>query len=580
MSGPRGDGSSGDGRALLLAAAACVVVAFGWSTFWFLTDDAFIAFRYVSNSRLGFGYTWNPPPFRPVEGYTSFLWVALLDLVWRLTGVEPPAAANPVSLVFACGSVLVTGLAASRMELTGPLARRRLPAIALVLIMVVTNRTFLTWTSSGLETALYNFLTLAWLFVFLYAADAPRRWVFAISLLAALATLARPEGIVFVAATVCGIVLTGPALIGPGASRRVTDGRALAGASPLAIVPAHLLWRRSVYGVWLPNTWYAKTTGVWPASGLRYLLCFVIEYSLWISIVVAVLWAWRSLRARGVAPLGAEARARRLRIACAAGAFVVPFLYYTFVVGGDHFEYRVYSGLVPPVALATFFCLDRLRWRAAAACAVLAAAAIAALPIPYTHYLATRGIWGRKETSHLVRPIAGRFPPPLSWYVSIFDRNQAWLIARWIGVRHQEHKAFAAYMMETTPTRAQGGLIPWDGHPVAVAYSPGILAYDLPHVAFIDYLGLSDHVIARSPAIPEEPRQIAHERRPPEGYVECFKPNVDLALGRVRPRLLSDDDIRACENRWWAWAAGEPLRDTSRTPGAPSAAVAISRAGS
>ncbi|HYV85824.1 MAG TPA: hypothetical protein VFB49_07945 [Patescibacteria group bacterium] len=546
MSGPRGDGSSGDGRALLLAAAACVVVAIGWSTFWFLTDDAFIAFRYVSNSRLGFGYTWNPPPFRPVEGYTSFLWVALLDLVWRLTGVEPPAAANPVSLVFACGSVLVTGLSAARMELTGPLARRRLPAIALVLIIVVTNRTFLTWTSSGLETALYNFLTLAWLFVFLYADGAPRRWVFAISLLAALATLARPEGIVFVAATVCGIVLA---------------GRALAAASPLVIVPAHLLWRRSVYGVWLPNTWYAKTTGVWPASGLRYLLCFVIEYSLWISIVVAVLWAWRSLRAPGVAPLGAEARTRRLRIACAAGAFVVPFLYYTFVVGGDHFEYRVYSGLVPPVALATLFCLDRLRWRAAAACTVLAAAAIAALPIPYTHYLATRGIWGRKETSHLVRPIAGRFPSPLSWYVSIFDRNQAWLIARWIGVRHQEHKAFATYILETTPRRAQGELIPWEGHPVAVAYSAGILAYDLPHVAFIDYLGLSDHVIARSPAIPEEPRQMAHERHPPEGYVECFRPNVDLALGRVRPRPLSDDDIRACEDRWWA-------------------AVAISRAGS
>lgn len=54
---------------------------YGWKLFWFMTDDAYIAFRYVSNSMLGLGYVWNPPPFHPVEGYTSFLWVAILDIV-------------------------------------------------------------------------------------------------------------------------------------------------------------------------------------------------------------------------------------------------------------------------------------------------------------------------------------------------------------------------------------------------------------------------------------------------------------------------------------------------------------------
>jgi arabinofuranosyltransferase len=545
----------GEGRALLLAAAACVLVAIGWSVFWFLTDDAFIAFRYVSNSRLGLGYTWNPPPFRPVEGYTSFLWVALLDLVWRLTGVEPPASANLLSLLCACISVMLTALVATRMVFTGPLARHRLTAIALVLLMVVTNRTFLTWTSSGLETALFNLLTLAWLFVFLYADDAPRRWVFAASLLAALAALARPEGIVFVLATLCGLGLAWR-------ERRI-GARDSGATAPLAIVPAHLIWRRLFYGVWLPNTWYAKTTGVWPASGLRYLLCFVIEYSLWITIAAGLAWAWRFVRTAR-APRAGDHDAgwalveRRLRIACAAAAFLVPFAYYTFVVGGDHFEYRVYSGLVPPLALLTLFFLDRLRWRAAVAAGVLACASLAALPIPWVHYFETRGLWTRQETLRLARPIAGRFPAPISWYVSIFDRNQAWLIARSIGARHQEHKVFATYVLGTTPTREMGELIPWDGHPVAVAFSPGILAYDLPHVAFIDYLGLSDYVIARSPVVREEPRQMAHERRPPEGYLDCFKPNVDLTLGRVKPRPLTDDDIRSCEDRWWDWAARQP----------------------
>src|SRR5258708_25938771 len=94
----------------------------GWRAFWFLTDDAFIAFRYVSNSRLGYGYVWNAPPFRPVEGYTSFLWVVLLDVVWRVTGSDPPSAANHLSLVFTYLNLLVAAFMLLRMRLRPALA--------------------------------------------------------------------------------------------------------------------------------------------------------------------------------------------------------------------------------------------------------------------------------------------------------------------------------------------------------------------------------------------------------------------------------------------------------------------------
>src|SRR5262245_52520872 len=63
--------------------ALSVVVLFGWRALSWLSDDAFIYFRYASNSLLGHGYVWNAPPFRPVEGYTSLLWIVLIDLVWR-----------------------------------------------------------------------------------------------------------------------------------------------------------------------------------------------------------------------------------------------------------------------------------------------------------------------------------------------------------------------------------------------------------------------------------------------------------------------------------------------------------------
>jgi arabinofuranosyltransferase len=94
---------------LVISLATVVAVYCGWRLFWFLTDDAFIAFRYISNGHLGHGYVWNAPPFRPVEGYTSFLWVVLLDVVWRISGVEPPAAANYVSLLFTYLTLRVDG---------------------------------------------------------------------------------------------------------------------------------------------------------------------------------------------------------------------------------------------------------------------------------------------------------------------------------------------------------------------------------------------------------------------------------------------------------------------------------------
>src|ERR1700730_4808380 len=102
---------------ILLTLVTLGSVYFGWRLFWFLTDDAFIAFRYVSNSRLGFGYVWNAPPFRPVEGYTSFLWVVLLDVVWRLTSVEPPDSANYLSLIFTCLTLFVGALMVLKMSL-------------------------------------------------------------------------------------------------------------------------------------------------------------------------------------------------------------------------------------------------------------------------------------------------------------------------------------------------------------------------------------------------------------------------------------------------------------------------------
>ena len=78
-------------RLVLLGLAVGVLAYVGYRLFFFITDDAFIAFRYINNQKLGYGLVWNPPPFQPVEGYTSWLWIVLLGWAWSLTGVDAVA---------------------------------------------------------------------------------------------------------------------------------------------------------------------------------------------------------------------------------------------------------------------------------------------------------------------------------------------------------------------------------------------------------------------------------------------------------------------------------------------------------
>ncbi len=54
---------------------------------WFLTDDAFISFRYVRNLIEGHGLVFNPG--ERVEGYTNFLWVLELAALGRRLDCGP-----------------------------------------------------------------------------------------------------------------------------------------------------------------------------------------------------------------------------------------------------------------------------------------------------------------------------------------------------------------------------------------------------------------------------------------------------------------------------------------------------------
>ena len=78
----------------LLTAIAVALLVAGISVFHFTCDDAWIAFRYAHNLLEGRGLVWNPAPFPPVEGYTSFFWVVICAAGWGLTGIPIDGAAS------------------------------------------------------------------------------------------------------------------------------------------------------------------------------------------------------------------------------------------------------------------------------------------------------------------------------------------------------------------------------------------------------------------------------------------------------------------------------------------------------
>lgn len=597
----------------LVVAVAAAGTVVGWLLLWHIADDAYITYRYLSNAMLGRGLVWNPEPFAPVDGNSDFLWSLLLLGVWRVLGIEPPDVSTWLALGFGLASLLLVARALWRLELPERLARRRVLLLSLALAVVVTNRAWLAMLSCGLGVSFFNLLLLAWC---LLAAsprtvEAPRRWLL-LGALAAACGVARPEGHLAVAAT---------ALLGCWWGLVQRRSGAGAATAVLAIVPPflHLLWRKTTTGDWMLCTYRAKAVGAWPEAGLRYLASFVVEFGLW-AWAVPVAW-WLLRRARAPGPL-ALLRPEHLGAAAVAGVLGVHFVYYTFVMGGDLFEWRVYSHLVPLLPLWFVLAARGLGWTPRATLLLLAAYVVAALPVGWLKYSADDG------------PVAPHAPALLRPLLRPYDAWQQWLGDRLICKRNHEMKVNLAAFVRNAGSREQGARIPWDGFPVHAAEAAGYVAWALPNVAILDCHGLNDAVIARNPvrsgaellaervarfeaefALADQVRDgfvtadelrpwlqalqpeaaarpgglerlvratidgvdrdgdgrvtrdeylaskrlhgdrlMAHERTPPPGYLEGFRPNVHMHGGVVdvvpRDPPLTADDIRRHEAQW------------------------------
>lgn len=459
--------------------------------FDFVTDDAYISFRYARNladhGRLVFNLG------ERVEGFTNFLWTVLLAACMKL-GVGPVAASRFFGVVFAVGTLAVVVRMALRLD-----GERSRPVHVAAPLALAATGAFACWVTGGLETQMFTFLTVLAVDRFL---DESERGAGAGSAVwFALAAMTRPEGAFFFAIAglyrVASLVPRPRALFGRENLRWV--------GLYLAIFVPYFVWRWRYYGHLFPNTFYVKSSGGAGTvrQGLFYLRRLTEDYEL--ALVLPLLLA-------GFPPAADRRRRAFFRFTI---LFCVVFAAYVVKVGGDFMGlYRFVLPAFPLLALAVVESLRTLGARlrpligrpAAVAAGLAAAAGYAAGSASVSRWAVEwSGAEGGIDT-----------PAYLKSYVD--DRVP---VGRWFG-RHARPDDFMSV--------GGAGVIP---------YYSGIAAFD----AF----GLVDEHIAHDPKMSVGDRP-GHQKWPTDSYVVSRHPTLITHIYHLRERYLPQPE----EAAYWA----------------------------
>ena len=582
----------------------------GWlaAVSWFLTDDAFISFRYTRNLLEGHGLVYNVG--ERVEGYSNFLWTLELAAIWRVFGIPPEDAAPWLSVAFTAATLASMAWWIARLP---NLPRRRL-VMWMSLGLVCSSATFAVWTSGGgLETRQFTFFIV--LAVVLLTTHRSRRGLLAASTSLALASLTRPEGPMIAVSCFAWYILQ--SILSPkrtpvdqaegnlpsptthadafvdhllarirSIAERIVWRDLLYLIAPfVVIVGAHFLFRYAYYGEWLPNTYYAKYIRPWYDMGILYLAAAVLETGLYLLLPLAGLGVWDRWRAnRGDV-------AFVLPLLC-----ILPHMHYLVRIGGDVFEYRPMDFYWPLLAVPASVGIvwfggalaERSRWvgsfawgkrvvASSSACALL-------LFVPVIVYSnGMQGVLLYRGAALLHREATGPEDPLVSDDADDMQ-NLGWLLAvsgvpalietsnvlhRPLGPRNIARTAmgqgqYAGILLDRWEAyqRARRGILPDDA---VMLRGGGILPYSVPDLTFIDNHGLTDKTVARSP-FTGTIRTMAHERRPPPGYLEERgvnitiyppQPSADEALVQASYAVLVGADLWMpfdTHDHQWAYA--------------------------
>lgn len=311
---------------VVVACTAALTVQYVVLMRGYISDDAFISFRYATNLADGLGPVWGTGD--RVEGYTNFGWVLLMALSAKL-GMDVVDTSRALGLIASAGTfALVPFLAA---QLRPAWSGRWWLMVVGASAALALNSGVALWTFAGLETTAQLFLITAAIALHLWEERRGARPIWSAPVFVA-AALIRPDAVVFWAITA----------LHKGRRLLSRDWRSqLPGLifwAALFIVPygGYWLWRWSYYGYFFPNTYYLKTERSLSFFGRGW------DYA-WNFFTIY--WAWLAL-----ASLVSIWRERRASYRPATYLLAVSALWFAYVVysGGDWMPYyRFFVSVLP-----------------------------------------------------------------------------------------------------------------------------------------------------------------------------------------------------------------------------------------
>lgn len=308
------------------------VFLYNVSRYRFFVDDAFISMRYSRHLYEGKGLVYNLG--ERVEGYSNFLWVLILALFGGL-GFSITQISLYLGYLFSTATIVLAYIMIRRLNPGKPFMN------LLPVVFLANNRTFVVWSNSGLETALFGFLLISFIYR-LHIEYSGSRKIFS-PFIAFLLTLTRPEGLLFSGLGFAFILCT----YGNSLEEKKT---LLKRWFYLYLTPfsIYLVWKIWYFGDVLPNTFYNKIGSgePWLSRGIPYFKGFFLDtYAYLWFLLIFLTYKKRDYLTNLVLGL------------------IIPYIAYTIWIGGDWMNFRLYLPLLAPIFIVFTLAINKQRAR-------------------------------------------------------------------------------------------------------------------------------------------------------------------------------------------------------------------------
>ncbi len=450
-----------------------------------VSEDAYITFRVMENFMDGYGLRWNIA--ERVQVYTHPLWMLLhlpFFAIWdNLFHVS-------IFLSILCTTA---ALAVVLISIDKPLPIK----LGLFLVPLALSKSFMDYTSSGLETPLCYLIFASFGFVLLRMREHRHFWFYC-SFTVALALCTRLDVVLIYIPILCYLVLND--------WKFVRWRQIFLGATPLILWFCFAVF---YYGFLFPNTKYAKLDTGLPLSlyiiqSLNYLKHLLILDTPGFIILCSSLWFVF----------------RKNMLAACIGAGVYAYTVYVIYIGGDYMAGRFWAF---PIFVSVWL------WYVFSPANIRLDLLFASLCILGSLHLVSPMFRDINRDCENCLNMKGKIINA----TRTFHRNR--LVLDLYPLKLRDHGTY--------PFCAAGKKLAHKKPPVEVMFFVGMHAYCAgPHLKAIDMLGLGDALIARLPAIRRKWFYIGHfKRHIPKGYKHAvdtgFTTLMDPSLAKYYEKL-------------------------------------------